>query len=127
MLCSHDYGEIVNLAKALIAEIDTVNYSEYDNCRDNIEIRAKSSGHEGKDEISLFPNPVRSQMTVILPSHCQEGYLEIFNMTGQLLEHLEEITNSEVRFDIKLSNGTYLLKFQSKDGDLFLRKFVVLN
>jgi hypothetical protein len=71
----------------------------------------------GKQVIKIYPNPTAGQLSVeimnISDSDIISGKLNLYDMTGQLLDKKE--INSEKRIEFDLSNnaaGIYILKIQ---------------
>lgn len=93
-----------------IAKLDTVTYS-------NIENNENSLG------ISVFPNPAKEIIIVVLSSQFNEKIIEIFNVHGKLL--LQQNTNQD-RKEINIGNfakGIYFVKVI--DGDVITVKKII--
>jgi len=68
--------------------------------------------------IEVFPNPSKSELTVLFPSGLANSVLELWDLKGQKLDvNLLSISNSAAQIDIhELSSGVYLLKILSNQG-----------
>jgi hypothetical protein len=124
-LCSYNYGEVVNLSRMMLSESDTTNYNAYDNCREALIYRENNS--KIPQEVDIYPNPTVGKMAVILPSSWDNGTIEIYNLKGNLIEKFNEVSDKMIELNLKLNNGTYLMKLNSSDGELYVKKFVIIR
>ena len=76
------------------------------------------------DGFSIYPNPVHSQLTVLLNELQNEDLLcKIIDLNGKLHKSLF-INNQENMVDVsRLSKGVYLIQVTSSDG-VFIEKFI---
>ncbi len=73
--------------------------------------------------IEIYPNPAHSILNINLCKIFNNGYYEIYNISGQLIKN--DILNSQNnKFDIaNLSSGVYALKIKI-DNKVFCQKFI---
>jgi hypothetical protein len=68
---------------------------------------------EGKDIISVYPNPANGILTIEAEGYAKGNILSIIDMKGRELVH-KELSGSKTQIDIgNLSNGVYFLKFKN--------------
>ncbi len=90
---------------------------------DNIKINETDLANHDlvKDnEIKIFPNPVKSDLNLILPKNQKIQKVSIYGLDGvKVLEKTSE------KLDVSnLPKGTYVLKVESQEGKSFSRKFI---
>ncbi|MDB9755282.1 T9SS type A sorting domain-containing protein, partial [Winogradskyella sp.] len=65
-------------------------------------------------QVSLYPNPVEDNLTVILGNNYNDIQLEIYSLTGQLLRKINESNRLEFKVNISdLSSGMYIVKLNA--------------
>ena len=76
------------------------------------------------NEISLYPNPASSQVTILIPQVDENTVLSILTTNGQMLNQ-QKINQTTVNYDISnLNRGIYFIKLSNKNGDVY-KKLVV--
>ena len=84
-----------------LAELSNSGDNEYSNTV------AINITHTTKENISLYPNPAHSQITVVA-----NGQVNIYDMSGKLV--LTKVVNGKAVIDIsRLANGVYILRTQT--------------
>jgi len=70
--------------------------------------------------IKLFPNPVKSQLTISLKENPKQViWIEVYNSTGSKLNESRKSYQSEYRIDMsKYPSGTYYLRIGYKDQEI---------
>ena len=83
-------------------------------------------------EILLFPNPTKDQLTIKLnnTTRTKIEYLEVYNMSGQLLQIHAENKSSKNAFEWQLNtanfpSGMYIIKI-SADNGFYQSRFIKL-
>ncbi|NVK53181.1 MAG: T9SS type A sorting domain-containing protein [Flavobacteriaceae bacterium] len=84
---------------------------------ENVEFNSKS--------LLLFPNPVKSKLTISLKKNESIQKVQLFNAMGQKVLERNNIQSSKLTLDTgKFSGGIYLLKIAMKNGS-FSKKIVI--
>ncbi len=85
---------------------------------------SRETGIQGNEmaAITLYPNPVADCFHLIVPVDYPIQRIEIYSMTGILVQTIEHDRHSEINVS-QLSQGTYILKVYTSEG-LLMRKFV---
>ncbi len=90
--------------------------------------KAVASGIQSQDAnsgILLFPNPSHDKLTVSLGSSTIVQSYKVYSVSGQELISNTEEQISKMELNISaLPNGMYILKLQSKDGQVIEKNFV---
>ncbi len=82
-----------------------------------------SSSATIEKEVNIFPNPVSNLATVVMPEF-GEFSIQIFDMTGRLVQNYQ-ISESEAFLNVSsLSNGFYNVKIISSDGRVYFKKMI---
>lgn len=74
-------------------------------------------------EINIFPNPANE--SVQFSSNLNSFIVEVYDLTGKLL--INETISGQPLSVVNLSNGVYILKFRSANGDYFSSKKLVIS
>lgn len=122
---SDNYGQVVNLARMMLSESDTTNYSVYDNCREALIYRENNS--KMPQEVDIYPNPTDGNLTVDLPISWESGTMEIYGISGILVKKVFIEKKNKIDIQLKLNYGTYFIKLNSIDGEFSVKKFVVIK
>ena len=79
---------------------------------------------KGKEEISIYPNPTYSSITIELQTQPSKNtLLSLFNTNGQQLI-IQPIADPQTEIDISyLSNGIYIVKVWN-DKDVMIQKVI---
>jgi hypothetical protein len=67
-------------------------------------------------DISIYPNPANTQLTVELPSNETEYQIQLFDLSGKVF--VSRLVSGKTSEEIDLSDfasGTYLVKLSSND------------
>ena len=128
-LCSYDFGDAVHWARALVSEFDTTNFEVFDNCREEVGPQSMilSSKDISEYDIEVYPTPSDGNLTVILPNNWEKGALEIYDLKGQLIQQENNIVSQKIKLELKVDNGTYLLKLIPDNGKQFVKKIVIIK
>lgn len=91
---------------------------------DSIPLSFGNQSHLNKIIPLVFPNPVKTQSYILVPSNCQIKCLKIFDTEGR--EVYKTIQNSPPIIDSKnFSNGLYFYSIVTQLDETFSGKFVV--
>lgn len=72
------------------------------------------------DGISVFPNPSKENITIILP---EKATIEILDMEGQIIKTISN-NNLTITIDLRnLSSGIYILKANTDKG-ILIKRFI---
>jgi len=98
-------------------------------CKDTSDIVTLKIGTTAVNEIEksafikAYPNPATDRVMVELPTSINAGYIQILNVTGQVISR-KEISGKIVNFDLKdLSTGIYFIEVNS-DGNSIFKKMI---
>ena len=72
-----------------------------------------------------FPNPANDQLHILWPKEKQFEELEIYDLNGKLIEHIQLINSPTVVPTYFLNDGIYLLQIISSDGNRYLKKQII--
>lgn len=79
-----------------------------------------------ESNVLIYPNPVENKITISDGSNSSDGLIEVFDVTGRLVESLKSSFSTNVILDVSgLNSGNYILKLQSENG-IAVKKFVKL-
>ncbi|MCG2612307.1 T9SS type A sorting domain-containing protein, partial [Flavobacterium sp. SM15] len=68
-----------------------------------------NSKEEGLFDVLAYPNPSNSQFTLEITNGTEEFMnVEVFDMAGRLIKHIDNISNGKVTFGEELPRGVYL-------------------
>ncbi len=83
----------------------------------------RSFTEASKDNIKLYPNPAKSQLTIDVLDETYEEII-IFSSTGTIVQKMNPKQDS-LSVDVsKLSSGMYFVRFVSKDGLAVTKRFI---
>ncbi|WP_299764157.1 T9SS type A sorting domain-containing protein [uncultured Dokdonia sp.] len=83
----------------------------------------RSFTEASEDNIKLYPNPTRSQLTIDVLDEMYEEII-IFSSTGTIVQKINPKQDS-LSVDVsKLSSGMYFVRFVSKDGLAVTKRFI---
>ena len=83
----------------------------------------RSFTEASEDNIKLYPNPTRSQLTIDVLDETYEE-ITIFSSTGTIVQKMNPKQGS-LSVDVsKLSSGMYFVRFVSKDGLAVTKRFI---
>ncbi|GGG15829.1 hypothetical protein GCM10011344_15520 [Dokdonia pacifica] len=83
----------------------------------------RSFTESSKDNIKLYPNPAKSQLTIDVLDETYEEII-IFSSTGTIVQKMNPKQDS-LSVDVsKLSSGMYFVRFVSKDGLAVTKRFI---
>ncbi len=82
-----------------------------------------SHGSNSNKDILVFPNPAKSELFIQFNGISGKASVTLFNMLGQQMLSQTSNVNQALAINVaSLSKGIYLLKVQSEDGTIFIRK-----
>ncbi len=75
-----------------------------------------------------FPNPSKGEINIIFENLHEEGVIEVFNISGQLLfsKSIQRGNNIKSLDATHLSTGVYLVKFSGRDIKSVTKKWIKL-
>jgi uncharacterized delta-60 repeat protein len=113
-------GGTVSGVKSYVAAINNLNPGKYyfrlllagDNCRTYFSDTSSVILKGCSEKLLVYPNPVRSTLTVKLPQ-CEPGDLRIINAMGQTMIIMRQVNSgSDIEIDCrKMAAGVYFLQF----------------
>ena len=77
-----------------------------------------------KNDISLFPNPVKEQLEIDLGKNYKEVEVRIFNLNGQILLSEKYENHTKLSLDTPFSSGIYFIEILSERKSLGINKLV---
>lgn len=77
---------------------------------------------QGKQQITIYPNPTSGQITV--PPVEGLEHILIYNIKGQLVMETQTNRSSETLINLEGSSGMYFIRFQMQDGSVSSLKVV---
>jgi hypothetical protein len=80
-------------------------------------------------QLSLYPNPVRSDLTVTLPESLNNGQINIFNLLGSKV-YSQSVNSREISKDLDLSaleSGVYIVRITDGSTIIATRKFTKVD
>jgi hypothetical protein len=86
-------------------------------------------GNYEKPPVTIFPNPAHDLINIkIEEATMKPDFIRIFNLAGKIvLQNNVEQDMSEIRLDINLINGIYIIQIGSGDNTIFTQKLIVKN
>jgi L-ascorbate metabolism protein UlaG (beta-lactamase superfamily) len=77
-------------------------------------------------KILVFPNPSSKFVSILFPNTNNKQFsLKIFNANGQIMQNIDNITNTELKVDhTNWEKGLYFYKLQGINGEIFSGKFI---
>jgi hypothetical protein len=77
------------------------------------------------DQITMFPNPAQTKLTIELPSDLQNFHLTIYNQFGQIETVSQNIHDRTINIDVSdLPNGLYFIVLHHSDQQIS-QKFLI--
>jgi len=116
-LCPMQHGRAVYIAQTLhdLLTNQTQNWENMNLCSGSNE-RRSDSGLDELHDITVTPNPARSQIDLSWGLRTGHAELQIYNFNGKLLYHLDIIGQTQESLDIsKWQNGKYLIRLSGPD------------
>lgn len=79
-------------------------------------------------DFKIYPNPSKDEMNIIFENLQNDGFIEIFDISGQLLISKKiQPTNKINSLDAaNISSGVYIVKFSGQDGLSITKKWIKL-
>ena len=79
-------------------------------------------------EFKIYPNPSKDEINIIFENLQNDGFIEIFDISGQLLISKKiQPTNKINSLDAaNISSGVYIVKFSGQDGLSITKKWIKL-
>ena len=80
-------------------------------------------------KLKLYPNPVTDKLNLKLDEAIQDGRLEVFSQTGEIIYHKSGwISSSEIIDLNQISQGIYFVRiFNDKNGKVLTNKIVKIE
>ena len=73
---------------------------------------------------SLYPNPAGSSINLILSENISVEFIEIYDISGRLMNKISNMTNYHLQIDLeKYNNGAYLMVLNTNKG-ILTKKFI---
>ena len=73
---------------------------------------------------SLYPNPAGSSINLILSENISVEFIEIYDISGRLMNKISNMTNYQLQIDLeKYNNGAYLMVLNTNKG-ILTKKFI---
>ena len=73
---------------------------------------------------SLYPNPAESSINLILSENISVVFIEIYDISGRLMNKISNMTNNQLQIDLeKYNNGAYLMVLNTNKG-ILTKKFI---
>ena len=70
------------------------------------------SGKEGKQTFSVYPNPVKTELTLL--TNVETSGISIYDITGKMVR---QITDNATKINVQdLPNGVYFVRLVDKNG-----------
>lgn len=113
MPCTHVYG--VNTLQAINNDLYIATYGGgiYKSIGMITGMQEMNSTNEN---ILVFPNPAQNRLTIEMQYDIRNGYLKVFNQTGQIIDCYSNINGSQIYIETtELTNGLYFLTLQNGD------------
>jgi len=108
--CATEFGDAVHWARALAAEYNDTNYTQYDStCENNIEPRRAENQRVQSITYSISPNPAHEFIRI---NSSSDGYhnLDIYNTEGKRMDNIQYVGHY-IEYNIsELTNGIYYIK-----------------
>ncbi len=82
----------------------------------------------GLNKLNIYPNPTSKLIHIEYPVKYQNGYLQIFNNTGQLVmtRQLTEPASIDITVN-SFENGIYMIRVRSKNGESIKANFLKIK
>ena len=79
-------------------------------------------------DFKIFPNPSKGEINIIFENQHEEGVIEVFNISGQLLfsENIQPGNKIKSLYATNISPGVYLVKFSGQDSKSITKKWMKL-
>ncbi len=91
--------------------------------------RALTVNNEDLGELTVFPNPAKSEVFVNLKAYAgKNAQIQVVNTYGQIVKDLgiDEITTNAVRLDVNdVQTGLYHLRIQVENSDIITKKILI--
>ena len=99
---------------------------DFDGCETTVQYTLTGLSEEGKEDISIYPNPASTEIYMDLAgSSYQIRDLQIVSINGQVLKHYRETDRA---IDIStLSEGMYILQIELADGVQINKRILILR
>ena len=67
-------------------------------------------------EINIFPNPAHSEVVILFPSSVQGATIDMYNLSGYLVQKVSNVSGARVVFDISsIEAGVYIVEIYEKE------------
>lgn len=103
---------------------DMMNFTYKQLCEDNI---LNTKELNGKLNFSVYPNPVKTEFTIEIPSNKWEASYELIDMLGKTVLS-SSIPSMQVVYNVNVSDvpaGIYQVRVRTNDGRMAIQKLVI--
>jgi hypothetical protein len=76
------------------------------------------------NQLVIYPNPTNGQVTLQLPIEFLNSIVSVFNMSGQLVHSIPQVSSQRIEIDFILPKGFYLLEVESASGKILRTKLL---
>ncbi len=115
--CVSEVGEAVHWARALLTEHEYTDYSTYDNCAQEAEVRSIASSKVDASAIKIFPNPTNNIVDIDFGSS-EINIIKIYNAVGQLLDEIKS-DKTLYRYNMQnLKEGIYIFEIEDNNQQM---------
>ena len=115
--CVSEAGEAVHWARALLTEHEYTDYSSYDNCTQEAEVRSISQSKINTSVIKVFPNPTNNIVDIDFGSS-EINIIKIYNAVGQLLDEIKS-DKKLYRYNMQdLKEGIYIFEIEDNNQQM---------
>ncbi len=87
-------------------------------------VLATNNFENNQGKLSLYPNPTKSDLNLLLPNLIEKGTLKIISLTGQTVFEQQNINGTDFNFEVSnLNSGLYLIQISDSQNS-FSSKFI---
>jgi len=123
-LCADEYGPYIHLARGMVFPITNENFDQYDDCRLGSSNPRKASSIQSNTMI--FPNPSHGLSKIVFDKE-KSGYLEVINISGQIIQRKGFDQLREVNIDLASNKGVYLIYIHYSNSAIEVLKHMIIN
>ncbi|MEE9350349.1 MAG: LamG-like jellyroll fold domain-containing protein [Flavobacteriaceae bacterium] len=122
-----NFDGIIDELKIYNIALSTSEVIELATCTSNENSTASASNDSIKNGITIYPNPlVENELHIQLNNDIKIKHILIYNIMGQRVFDKDElVTENNIRLNVNLSTGTYLIKIITTDEELIVKKLMV--
>lgn len=124
-LCADEYGDMIFLARSLVASYNHTYFVEFDGCLDSLEQRSIMKSSPGL-EASIQPNPNRGNFSVKLNKKTS-GVYYIHDIQGRIIQQSMFLNSDEIDIEINNSTGMTRITIETEEGEKTMLKSLILK